>query len=124
MLGGTHQENDWNTSINPADSKFIWDGCVKLAPMLKVNCHLSLLVSLLFLQNAKVIKQQVGLRPGRPTIRLECEKMKVCGKEIPVVHNYGHGGSGLTLHRGCASDAAALAKSALNKHSVDHLAKL
>lgn len=37
VLGGTHQENDWNTNVNPIDSQFIWDGCVKLAPMLKVH---------------------------------------------------------------------------------------
>lgn len=76
-------------------------------------------------QNAKIIKQQVGLRPGRPSIRVECETMKVGSKQLPVVHNYGHGGSGLTLHWGCAKEAATLAKSALHSHSsTAQLAKL
>ena len=41
---------------------------------------------------------QLGLRPTRPEIRLE-------GQERPgglVVHNYGHGGAGVSLAWGCA----------------------
>jgi D-amino-acid oxidase len=43
---------------------------------------------------------RVGLRPGRPEIRLE--------RAGRVVHNYGHGGAGYTLCRGCADAVAAL----------------
>lgn len=39
--------------------------------------------------------------------------VQVGGKTIPVVHNYGHGGSGVTLHWGCAGDAVALVKEVL-----------
>jgi hypothetical protein len=42
----------------------------------------------------------VGLRPGRAPLRLESE---VVGN-TPVVHCYGHGGSGITLGMGCAED--------------------
>lgn len=38
----------------------------------------------------------------------------VDGKIMKIVHNYGHGGSGVTLCRGCAKDACALVKKALN----------
>jgi D-amino-acid oxidase len=43
---------------------------------------------------------RTGLRPFRPTVRLE--------REGRVIHNYGHGGAGFTLARGCALDVAAL----------------
>jgi len=44
--------------------------------------------------------ERVGLRPYRPAVRLE--------REGRVIHNYGHGGAGFTLCRGCAEDVAAL----------------
>jgi D-amino-acid oxidase len=50
----------------------------------------------------------VGLRPVSETVRLEREEVAP-GKL--VVHNYGHGGAGITLSWGCAREAAALATS-------------
>jgi D-amino-acid oxidase len=44
--------------------------------------------------------ERVGLRPYRREVRLE--------REGRVIHNYGHGGAGFTLCRGCAEDVAAL----------------
>jgi D-amino-acid oxidase len=41
-----------------------------------------------------------GLRPVRPRVRLEAER---CGGTL-IVHNYGHGGAGVTLSWGCADD--------------------
>jgi D-amino-acid oxidase len=46
----------------------------------------------------------VGLRPGRPAVRLEAET--VAG--ALCVHNYGHGGEGVMLSWGCADAALAL----------------
>lgn len=43
----------------------------------------------------------MGLRPGRAPLRLESEVVDT----VPVVHCYGHGGSGITLAMGCANDA-------------------
>jgi len=45
----------------------------------------------------------VGLRPGRSPLRLESEELR----SVPVVHCYGHGGSGITLAMGCAEDVVA-----------------
>lgn len=46
---------------------------------------------------------QVGLRPYRLEVRLE--------RDGRVIHNYGHGGAGFTLCRGCAEDVVALLRS-------------
>ena len=48
----------------------------------------------------KVKTERVGLRPYRAEVRLE--------REGRVIHNYGHGGAGFTLCRGCAEDVARL----------------
>jgi D-amino-acid oxidase len=52
-----------------------------------------------------VLEQIVGLRPGRPTVRLE-EEYRTTGR---IIHNYGHGGAGITLSWGCAREVADLA---------------
>ncbi len=41
-----------------------------------------------------------GLRPYRASVRLE--------REGRIIHNYGHGGAGYTLARGCAEEVVAL----------------
>ena len=45
-------------------------------------------------------RARAGLRPARDTVRLE--------RVGRIVHNYGHGGAGYTLCRGCAEDVARL----------------
>lgn len=51
-----------------------------------------------------VVEHKVGLRPGRPSVRLEPEQRA----DRRVVHNYGHGGAGVTLSWGCAEEVCAL----------------
>jgi D-amino-acid oxidase len=46
---------------------------------------------------------RVGLRPYRPEVRLERDP-----RDPRVIHNYGHGGAGFTLCRGCAEEVAYL----------------
>jgi D-amino-acid oxidase len=57
----------------------------------------------------EVLSVAVGLRPGRTAIRLERELLD--GR--PVVHDYGHGGCGVTLSWPCAEDVCALVTEAL-----------
>jgi D-amino-acid oxidase len=47
-----------------------------------------------------VKRVRAGLRPYRPEVRLE--------RIGRIIHNYGHGGAGYTLSRGCAEAVAAL----------------
>ncbi|XP_077867253.1 D-amino-acid oxidase-like [Saccoglossus kowalevskii] len=93
LLGGTTQVGNWNLKIDENDKKKIWEGCCKMYPSLK---------------HAKLDYDWVGLRPSRTSVRLEKEIMNINGREIKVVHNYGHGGSGVTFHWGCAQDTTTL----------------
>ncbi|CRL02618.1 CLUMA_CG015799, isoform A [Clunio marinus] len=90
ILGGTHQVNDYSLEISKADSAFIFNGCKKIIPSI---------------ENAEVIKEMVGLRPGRKEIRLETELRR---RNAPIIHNVGHGGSGVTLCWGCSDDVLQL----------------
>jgi D-amino-acid oxidase len=58
------------------------------------------------LQDARVLSRAVGLRPGRPTVRLD--RTDVDGR--PVICCYGHGGAGVTLSWGCAADVVGLVR--------------
>lgn len=64
---------------------------------------------------AEIVREWVGLRPGRPSVRLETELQRTGspGGQLRIVHNYGHGGAGLTLHWGCAAEAVRLVQQLL-----------
>lgn len=53
---------------------------------------------------AEVRGVATGLRPERPVVRVEAEAQR----GTRIVHNYGHGSSGVSLSWGCAREAAAL----------------
>ena len=44
-------------------------------------------------------EHRVGLRPTRPNVRVEMDEVQ----GTAVIHNYGHGGAGVTLSWGCAN---------------------
>ena len=56
------------------------------------------------LAGARVREVLVGLRPGRPAVRVEVERTA----GMRVVHCYGHGGNGVMLSWGSAATAVAL----------------
>eukprot|EP00746_Dinoflagellata_sp_MGD_P062277 gnl/MRDRNA2_/MRDRNA2_262192_c0_seq1.p1 gnl/MRDRNA2_/MRDRNA2_262192_c0~~gnl/MRDRNA2_/MRDRNA2_262192_c0_seq1.p1 ORF type:complete len:303 (+),score=64.30 gnl/MRDRNA2_/MRDRNA2_262192_c0_seq1:211-1119(+) len=62
------------------------------------------------------VGQWAALRPQRVGgIRLEFEEHKELG---PIIHNYGHGGSGVVTSWGCAEDVADLARNRFGKLSL------
>jgi D-amino-acid oxidase len=57
------------------------------------------------LHDSSVIEVVTGLRPSRSAVRVEAERL---GSGW-CVHNYGHGGNGVSLSWGCAREAVELA---------------
>jgi D-amino-acid oxidase len=95
ILGGSEAAGDWNLEPVPPVSDRILRDCAAIEPRLR---------------GARVLAHRVGLRPARPSVRLEAEPGGADGPLI--VHNYGHGGAGVTLSWGCAHEAAGLAAGA------------
>lgn len=95
VLGGTEVADDWNPQPIPAVAERIVRDCAA------VDSRVT---------GARVLGHRVGLRPFRPRVRLEAEPPGAADPRTgpAVVHNYGHGGAGITLSWGCAREAAAL----------------
>ena len=94
ILGGTDQEHDERLEPDPVTAEAILERCAVLEPRLRV---------------AQILEHRVGLRPGRPSVRLEAER-PAAGKLL--IHNYGHGGAGVTLSWGCAEEVLSLVRNA------------
>ena len=96
VLGGTYEETFTTTGVDQSEVERILSDCQSMYPALA---------------GAEVIGSASGLRPVRSTVRLECERLD--GEKF-VIHNYGHGGAGVTLSWGCAYEVLDL----INNRSV------
>jgi D-amino-acid oxidase len=94
VVGTTSEAGREDTEVDPATTEALLARAGELEPRLK---------------GARVLTAAAGLRPVRPAVRLELEH--VDGR--PVIHDYGHGGSGFTLSWGCAEEVLSLARSVL-----------
>lgn len=92
LIGGVKTKGDWNRELNPAISADIMRRCSRIEKRLA---------------KAKVLREFVGLRPGRAQARLEVEQFAA---GCPIIHNYGHAAVGYTLSWGCAQEVVALAR--------------
>ena len=101
VMGMTYRE-DSAPNLKPADRERILRGCAELVPSVV---------------RATELRDWLGFRPVRDVVRLEVEEVSVAGKAVPVVHNYGHGGSGVSLHWGCAREATALVKEIIHREA-------
>ena len=90
LLGGTAQKGNWELSPDAETAVGIRARCESLNPLVS---------------SMKSMNDKVGLRPGRKNVRLEWDD-SISG--LPVIHNYGHGGSGFTLSWGCADEVVQL----------------
>jgi D-amino-acid oxidase len=94
VLGGSADSGRTDLTPDPKIAEGILARCIALEPRLR---------------GARVRGHRVGLRPSRPQVRLEHEKIEGCH----LIHNYGHGGAGVTLSWGCAQDVLSLIKELL-----------
>jgi D-amino-acid oxidase len=92
VCGGTALSERWDTDVDPATTADILARCRTLVPALR---------------RADVRDVRVGLRPTRPSVRLERADELGSG-DVAVVACYGHGGAGVTLSWGCAQDVVEL----------------
>ncbi|MEU8701431.1 FAD-dependent oxidoreductase [Streptomyces sp. NPDC048680] len=91
VLGGTAGTDDWSTVPDPRAAEEIVARCARVRPEIA---------------RARIIGHRVGLRPARDAgVRIEAEPLPGGGR---LVHNYGHGGAGVTVALGCAEAAARL----------------
>jgi D-amino-acid oxidase len=89
VLGGSALPRRTDLEPDPGIAEAIQRRCARIEPSLAA---------------ARVLGHRVGLRPSRAQVRLEAQ-------ETPwgtLIHNYGHGGAGVTLSWGCALDVVRL----------------
>lgn len=110
LLGGTFQENNWDTSVNMETAREILARCIESEPKLA---------------GAKVISHNVGLRPARrggPRVEAETVQFPVKTpinlttkyvsepRTCLVIHAYGFGPAGYQHSWGAAADVVKLYK--------------
>lgn len=89
ILGGHAGDTPSGSRPDPAITKAILKRCAAVDPRL---------------EGVTVIGHRVGFRPGRSEVRVERDPRT----DMKLIHNYGHGGSGVTLSWGCAREVAKL----------------
>ena len=91
--GGTYERDQEALGVGADTADAIWARCTALVPALADA-------------RTRRLHDWVGLRPGRDgDVRLQAEQLG----ELTVLHAYGHGGCGHSLHHGTALDVLELA---------------
>ncbi|CDR10390.1 predicted protein [Streptomyces iranensis] len=90
VLGGTAIDGEPSLREDPVAARAIVERCAEIDPRLA---------------KAAIVAHRVGARPTRSEVRVEAD---VREDGVPLIHNYGHGGSGVTLSWGCAREIVGL----------------
>ncbi|MFC0530776.1 FAD-dependent oxidoreductase [Phytohabitans kaempferiae] len=88
VLGGTFEPGEWDTGPDPQAARAIVARCVDVVPELA---------------GAPVLGERAGLRPVRRGGARVGEDPERLPGGARLIHNYGHGGAGVTLSWGCAA---------------------
>jgi D-amino-acid oxidase len=93
IIGGTYESGAWEESSDPNTIASILERASGILPGLETG---------------PVLRTYAGLRPYRPTVRLEVDPFSNW-----LVHHYGHGGAGFTLSWGAAGRLSEIVKGLL-----------
>jgi D-amino-acid oxidase len=87
LLGGSAEKGEAVAVADPDVARKIVERCAEVVPAVA---------------DAEKLGDRVGIRPQRPSVRLEHVDLG----DRHIVHNYGHSGAGVSLSWGCAADVA------------------
>ncbi|WP_406080520.1 FAD-binding oxidoreductase [Streptomyces zaomyceticus] len=90
VLGGTAIDGEGDLGPDDKAAASILARCAEVEPRLV---------------KSRVLEHRIGARPTRATVRVEAERRE---DGTLLVHNYGHGGTGVTLSWGCAEETGEL----------------
>ena len=91
---GPGERGEWNTAPDEAAGRALLERAGEVVPRLK---------------GADVAGLRVGLRPARPSVRVEAEQRPTDeDADRVLIHCYGHGSHGFTLSWGCADEVLRL----------------
>lgn len=90
VLGGTAIDGGGDLAADDKAAADILARCTEVEPRLA---------------QARVLEHRIGARPTRAAVRVEAQQQE---DGTVVVHNYGHGGAGVTLSWGCADEVQRL----------------
>jgi D-amino-acid oxidase len=91
LLGGNAEKGEPEPVLDPKVAQAILQRCAEAFPKII---------------GVEPVGDRVGIRPQRTTIRLEHQDLG----DRHIVHNYGHGGSGVSLSWGCADEVTSIVR--------------